>query len=602
MRLPWRRAAVERTAWLADDTLLTVGWCLAPLGALTARLVSGGESRPVQARWCAYPRLDVEGPDGAGRVAVFRFSSPLDRYRSGKLVIGAGGTEWTLATRRLQRSNTSARDAIAFGVGWLDPNTRRNILGFLTETLDQPSDSALQIAQSLAELRDALRPALPEYPVDRGEICCARLEFAMRLDDRSFYVRGWAYTPTSSPARLTVVSPEGHQADVLDAAFRFRRDDIDAFYQSNSGACGFVAYAELPRPSLVREGWIAELAVKDGFACQSARCAVTAMTADAARDTLLGDVNLDRSMRGGLIEHHIYPAMRRLSGFTDDDGLISEVAQYGAAVATPDVSIIVPQYRRLDLMEQQIAQLALDDQMRGAELIYVLDSPELADEFRERARQLHELYKLGFRTIVLARNVGFARANNAAASMATGRLLVLLNSDVFPAEPGWLAQMRSFYDSTERAGALGVKLLYEDDTLQHAGMYFRREPDTHIWENQHYFKGLERTFPAANVARAVPAVTGACLMMSRQLFLDQGGLRGLYVRGDYEDSDLCLRLLAAGYENWYLPTVEMYHLEGQSYGWTERSGASTYNAWMHTRLWDDAIEQTMTRYGPAIAP
>jgi len=74
-------------------------------------------------------------------------------------------------------------------------------------------------------------------------------------------------------------------------------------------------------------------------------------------------------------------------------------------------------------------------------------------------------------------------------------------------------------------------------------------------------------------------------------------LPGIYVHGDYEDSDLCLRLIEAGYENWYLPEVELYHLEGQSYLSSERWLTSRYNAWLHTQLWNDQIEKAMARYG-----
>jgi GT2 family glycosyltransferase len=215
---------------------------------------------------------------------------------------------------------------------------------------------------------------------------------------------------------------------------------------------------------------------------------------------------------------------------------------------------------------------------------------------REGARQLHELYRVPFRVVFLTRNLGFAGANNAAVPLTSGRLLLLLNSDVMPSRPGWLARMRAFYDATPGIGSLGVKLLYEDDTLQHAGLYFRREPNTTVWENEHYFKGLEQTFAPANVTRKVPGVTGACLMISRALYLEQGGLRGMYLQGDYEDSDLCLRLLTAGYDNWYLADVALYHLEGQSYGWTGRTRASRYNAWTHTHLWDDVIRTTMAKF------
>jgi GT2 family glycosyltransferase len=158
--------------------------------------------------------------------------------------------------------------------------------------------------------------------------------------------------------------------------------------------------------------------------------------------------------------------------------------------------------------------------------------------------------------------------------------------------------MQEFYERTPRIGALGVKLLYEDETLQHAGMYFRRERAESVWHNEHYFKGLQRRFPAANVARPVPAVTGACLMIARTRFEQHGGFAGIYIRGDYEDSDLCLKLSSAGCENWYLPDVELYHLEGQSYGWRTRPGPSRYNAWKHTQLWNDTIEDLNRKFAP----
>jgi GT2 family glycosyltransferase len=138
-------------------------------------------------------------------------------------------------------------------------------------------------------------------------------------------------------------------------------------------------------------------------------------------------------------------------------------------------------------------------------------------------------------------------------------------------------------------------MLFEDDTLQHAGLYFRRSPGSGLWENQHYFKGLDRRLPAANVTRPVPSLCGACLMIDRALFQEFGGLRGLYVQGDYEDSDLCLRLREAGREIWYLPEVELYHLEGQSYASEDRARNLALNRWLHTHFWDRQIEAMMQR-------
>jgi hypothetical protein len=86
------------------------------------------------------------------------------------------------------------------------------------------------------------------------------------------------------------------------------------------------------------------------------------------------------------------------------------------------------------------------------------------------------------------------------------------------------------------------------------------------------------------------------MMIESELYQRFGGLRGVYVQGDYEDSDLCLRLIEAGYENWYLPDVELYHLEGQSYALAARQLNGQYNTWLHTRLWKERIAAVMTRY------
>jgi GT2 family glycosyltransferase len=93
----------------------------------------------------------------------------------------------------------------------------------------------------------------------------------------------------------------------------------------------------------------------------------------------------------------------------------------------------------------------------------------------------------------------------------------------------------------------------------------------------------------------VPAVTGACLMIERALFEKVGGLSHLYLKGGYEDSDLCLRLIEMGRRNWYLPSVALYHLEDQSYSTSSdlRKLVTRYNTWLQTHLWGDPIERVM---------
>ena len=161
--------------------------------------------------------------------------------------------------------------------------------------------------------------------------------------------------------------------------------------------------------------------------------------------------------------------------------------------------------------------------------------------------------------------------------------------------------MKRFYEETSDIGVLGVKLLYEDDSLQHAGMYFTKEfYPGRLWQNMHYFKGFPRDYGPANVTRRVPAVTGACLMVSRERFDLIGGWDETYLFVNFEDSDLCLRAHSKGLTTWYLHSVELYHLESQSQGpqgqetLTERY--STYNCWLENERWGPTIGTLMQQY------
>jgi GT2 family glycosyltransferase len=134
-------------------------------------------------------------------------------------------------------------------------------------------------------------------------------------------------------------------------------------------------------------------------------------------------------------------------------------------------------------------------------------------------------------------------------------------------------------------------------------MYFGRDFKGE-WLNQHYYKGFPRGFPLANIARSVPAVTGACLMIRRAVFEQVGGFTEDYVIGDYEDSDLCLKVRRGGLDILYQPQAELYHFERQSisrHGGYMRSVAGEYNRWLHGRRWADTMTALMTSTGDAQA-
>jgi GT2 family glycosyltransferase len=284
----------------------------------------------------------------------------------------------------------------------------------------------------------------------------------------------------------------------------------------------------------------------------------------------------------------------------------SRTVDFGEPVHQPAISVIVPLYGRVDFLRHQIASFSNDPDFNGAdavaELIYVLDDPRLESELLALARRVHTTYRLPFRIVVRNRNTGFSGANNAGAREASGELLLLLNSDVLPKSPGWLSRLAATHRNLPGCGALGCRLLYEDGSIQHAGMSFRKSPVVSGgWENIHPSKGFPVSFDQAGGPVEAPAVTAACMLVERELYRRHGGLAEDYILGDFEDSDFCLKLRVDGHKVWYTPDVELYHLERQSIkglgdaGW--RQNLTYYNMWRHGRRWGAEIEAAIAPAG-----
>jgi GT2 family glycosyltransferase len=225
----------------------------------------------------------------------------------------------------------------------------------------------------------------------------------------------------------------------------------------------------------------------------------------------------------------------------------------------------------------------------------VLDSPEQRAEVEHHLRGLHAVYQMPLSLIVQSGNFGYASACNTGAHAARGGILLMLNSDVIPAGRGWLQPMLEALGSDPRLAAVGPKLLFEDGSLQHAGLFFEIGPAGEYYNN-HYYKGYPRYYPAAQRQRLVPGVTGAALCVRREAYEAVGGFTTDYVIGDYEDSDLCLKLRSAGGDIAYVPAAELFHFERQSirdHSGYARSLASAYNRQMHHKRWAPTIEALM---------
>lgn len=299
-----------------------------------------------------------------------------------------------------------------------------------------------------------------------------------------------------------------------------------------------------------------------------------------------------------LLDRCLTPAAERLHRVASAEPLEIEVLRIGAPVAKPKVSLVIPLYRNLRFLRHQISAFARDPMLREAEVIYVLDSPEQRTEAEHLLRGICGLTGLPVTLVLHGRNAGYATACNSGAAAATAPTLLMLNSDVVPDVPGWLAPMQARLAADERLGCVGPKLLFDDGSLQHAGLYFARGPGDD-WYNCHYFKGFPRHYPAADQARDVPGVTGAAMLMRRSAWDEVGGFSAGYIVGDYEDSDLCLRLRQAGYGILYEPAAELFHFERQSiaqHGGYAGTVAAAYNRRLHHRKWASTIASLMEEF------
>jgi GT2 family glycosyltransferase len=589
--------AIRSGAWIAPDILLAVVDLESRDGAETS-VSAAAEGSPIAAEIRSELLPAPEGEPAPRAIVTVRVDPSTVDSRPIQLAVGSATASLRPASAHTldEDLRTLVRDHLA----GLDAEARARILRFVLAAVDadEASVDPDRLSESLTLLRDGLRDPHPRVGRRPEEPRSLHIDNLVRVDERSFLVHGWMPDDRAPIVRLTAVSPEGARVQMLERLARVRRPDVDELFPSNGLAKrGFVCSLALDAPSRLSRGWIFELE-NAGASVVEAEAPEPIEDPVAARDAILSMLEHERSPISPVAEH-VLPSASRLQERLASTVKVEHVERFGDAPRSPDVSVIVPLYKRVDLVQHQLAQFASDPELSAADLIYVLDSPELSERTLAEAARLVELYRVPFRIATLSRNGGFAVANNLGASLAAGRLLLLLNSDVLPATSGWLGRLSSLHDATPRIGALGPKLLFEDDSLQHAGLYFRRSATWAAWENAHYFKGLHRDLPAANVARPVPAVTAACLMIARDLYEEVDGLRPIYIQGDYEDSDLCLRLGEAGYENWYRPEVTLYHLEGRSYATAERQVNARYNTWLQTSLWGRRIERLMSE-GPPI--
>jgi GT2 family glycosyltransferase len=152
--------------------------------------------------------------------------------------------------------------------------------------------------------------------------------------------------------------------------------------------------------------------------------------------------------------------------------------------------------------------------------------------------------------------------NNFAVEQTQSPWLLFLNNDTEVIDSEWLNAMAEQIQRPE-IGAVGARLLYPDNTIQHAGVVLGVDGI-----GTHAFRGFPAEDPGVGrqlqVARNYSCVTGACLLTRRDVFLEVGGFDEERLPVTFNDVDLCLKIGRAGYRIVYTPFARLYHHESAS--------------------------------------
>ena len=228
----------------------------------------------------------------------------------------------------------------------------------------------------------------------------------------------------------------------------------------------------------------------------------------------------------------------------------------------PFVSVIIPTRDRMSLLRGCVDGLLHRTAYDNLEII-IVDNDSCEEETAEYLNSLRKESKI--RILRMEGEFNYSALNNRAASQAKGDLIALLNNDIEVIHPEWLQEMVTQV-MQPGVGAVGAKLYYSDHTLQHAGVIVGlggvaghshlRQPRS----DAGYFGRL-------HLVHEVSCVTGACLLIHKNIFLELGGLDENELKIAFNDVDLCLRLRKAGYRIIWTPYAELYHLESASRGY-----------------------------------
>ena len=266
----------------------------------------------------------------------------------------------------------------------------------------------------------------------------------------------------------------------------------------------------------------------------------------AAAKKALAD-HLSRTGRTGTVEDGLFPSTYRVKWDIEGD---------------PKVSILIPNKDHTDDLEKCLYSIWSKTEWDNFEVIVIENNSTDPATFA-----YYETLPSRFadcRVVYYKGAFNFSAINNFGATFAEGEHLLLLNNDIEVLSSDFLRELLS-YSQRPDVGAVGAKLYYPDDTIQHAGVLMGINGSA-----GHSHKSYPRT-AVGDMYRLVTtqnymAVTGACLMTKASLYRAFGGLDEEKFAVAYNDVDYCLKLWQKGLLNVYTPRAEAYHYESKSRG------------------------------------
>ena len=256
-----------------------------------------------------------------------------------------------------------------------------------------------------------------------------------------------------------------------------------------------------------------------------------------------------------------------------------------------DISIIIPVFNKLEYTKQCLDALYKVTPNHLFELIIVNNAS--TDGTKEFLNEFAKTYP-NVKVIHNQENLVFAKAYNQGARAAKGKYLVFLNNDTIPLKD-WLEEMLKIIETEKNIGIVGSKLLYPNNTIQHAGVAIADFLQSICPYHIHHKSPADA--PEVNVVKDYQAVTGACMLIPKELFDRLGGFDEGFLNG-YEDVDLCFQVREAGYRVVYTPKSVLYYFESISEG---RFKAEKENERRLQEKWAGKIKPDIEIYLPKVS-